>query len=193
MLEDATMESCLLSIIKSNIVGDNNFIKIVIQIRKSISSQVLNSLNSKLIELSKEGIMLTLFSLAINNAFTQVSPKEIVLPHKYIRQLVVLQQRKILRLQEELDSLTESQPISANEVVDKEEVKSITENKAAISMEQPNAKSEVIEAEEEKDAKTEKAKGTKKAKKGKEQKEEGFDFMDLPEKEDSDWDDYILL
>lgn len=94
-LEDATVETCLLCVIKNNLVDDKRFIKIVIQIRRSISSQVLNSLNSRLIELNKEGIMLTLFNLAVNNAFTQVSPKEIALPHKYIRQLVVLQQREM--------------------------------------------------------------------------------------------------
>jgi hypothetical protein len=96
MLEDGIMKDCLLSIINSNLIDDKTFICFLLQIRKSISTQVLNGLNSKLIEKGKENIMFTVFNLAINNAFGKANNKEITLPRKYISQLVILQQRKML-------------------------------------------------------------------------------------------------
>jgi len=95
MLEDDIMEDCLFTIVNNDLIDDKKFVWFLLQIRKSMSTQVLNNLNSKLIESRKENIMFTVFNLAINNAFSKVNTKEVILPRKYITQLVILQQKKM--------------------------------------------------------------------------------------------------
>eukprot|EP01022_Parablepharisma_sp_SALTPOND_P026540 TRINITY_DN64353_c1_g1_i1.p5 TRINITY_DN64353_c1_g1~~TRINITY_DN64353_c1_g1_i1.p5 ORF type:complete len:118 (+),score=7.66 TRINITY_DN64353_c1_g1_i1:1692-2045(+) len=60
-----------------------------------MTARVLNNLNTKLIEMGKENVALSLFNLGLNSAFEKIKEEEITMPSKQMKRLVVLQQKKM--------------------------------------------------------------------------------------------------
>lgn len=188
-ISESCLEETLIKSIKLCGNDEKLFIALVMASSKIITSRSLNNINAKLIDIGKENISLSLFNLGINKAFEQIKEDDITIPIKQMKKLVVLQQRKILNLQKELNSFSMS-------VINEKSQKTIEEDKKSLPKIEPSIipktteisnKLEQSEAVliEKKDLNKENKKEEKSVKVPKKDKSK--------KKKDDDWDEYVLL